>query len=99
MNLTPEQMEKCAPDHPIFFVLERLKLVQDKLVAADPEIGTHLKAIHTHLRDYEELAHLLSPAQIGVLMKGLQKYTAISLVVEDQNKGTRKKKPTADDLL
>lgn len=100
MNLTPEQLAKCQPDHPIFAVLERLTAVEEKMLKADPEISTHLREIWKHLQQYEELSHLLSPEQIGVLMKGLQKHTAIQLVIEDAKKGTRgKKKVTVDDLI
>lgn len=102
MNLTPEQLAKTSPDHPIHQVMERLRLVEEKMQKADPEIGTHLKEIHKHLRQYEELAHLLTPEQIGVFMRGMQKYTAIVLVTEDQGKkksSSRSKKPTVDDLI
>lgn len=100
MNLTPEQLTKCEPGHPIFNVIERLTLIENKLIAQDPEIKTHLKVIHSELQQYEELAHLLTPEQIGVLMKGLQKHSAIQLVVEEQTKTRGKsKKVSVDDLI
>ena len=99
MNLTPEQLAKTTVDHPIHSVLERMQKIQDKMTTADPEIGTHLKAIHKTLQEYEDLAHLLTPEQIGVLMKGLQKYTAISLVMEEAKKSKKSKKVSVDDLM
>jgi len=101
MTPTKEQLEKLSVDHPIFTVLERMSLVEEKMAKADPEIGTHLRVIHKTLGEYEELAHLLSPEQIGVLMKGLQKHTGIQLVMEDQAKGSRgkSKKTTVDDII
>jgi hypothetical protein len=101
MNLTPEQSANLSPDHPIFQVMERITKIQEKMVAQDPEIGTHLAAVHKMLGQYEELSHLLTPEQIGVLMQGLQKHTTISLVVEDQKKGTRgkSKKIGVDDIF
>lgn len=99
MELTPEQLLKCGVDHPIHEVLSRMAEVEKRLLAGDPEISTHLKAIWTQLQEYDDLAHLLSPQQIGVLMKGLQKHTGISLVVEDKKRPSKSKKITADDLL
>lgn len=101
MNLTPEQTAKITdPAHPIFAVLEKLDVIEKKLLEQDPQISTHLREIHKYLAEYDELPHLLSPTQIGVLMKGLQKHTAIQLVVDEQSKGSRgKKKPTVDDLI
>ena len=99
MNLTPEQLEKLSPDHPLFKVIERLGLIEQKMTAQDPEIGTHLKAIHTELRQYEELAHLLTPEQIGVFMKGLQKYAAVSLVMDAPKKSGKSKKIGVDDII
>ena len=101
MNLTPEQSAKCAPDHPIYQVMDRLEKIQDTMLRNDPELRTHLKEIHKLCKEYEELAHILTPEQIGVLMKGMQKYTAISIVTEDAKKPSSKKlgKLTTDDLI
>lgn len=99
MELTPEQLAKTTPDHPIHQVLERMTAIEQKLLQNDPEISTHLKAIWTHLQEYEDLAHLLTPQQIGILMKGLQKHSAISLIVEDKKRPSKSKKVTAEDLL
>lgn len=101
MNLTPEQAAKCSVDHPIYQVMERLEKIQDTMLRNDPELRTHLKAIHTLCKEYEELAHILTPEQIGVMMKGMQKYAAISIVTEGAKKPTSKKlkNTTVDDLI
>ncbi len=100
MNLTPEQLAKTTPDHPIHVVMERLEKVQAGLLRNDPELSTHLKVIHKQLSEYEELAHLLTPEQIGVLMKGFQQMTSISLITEKAKTPSKKgPKVTVDDLL
>lgn len=100
MNLTPEQAEKLTPDHPIFLCIDRMTKIEEKMKANDPEIATHLREIWKHMQQYEELAHLLNPEQIGVMMKGLQKHTAIQLVVEAPKSASKKsKKVGVDDLI
>jgi hypothetical protein len=99
VNFTPEQLAKVTPDHPIMQVMERLTAIENKMTQNDPEISGHLKAIWKELQTYEELAHLLTPEQIGVLMRGMQKHTAIQLVVETPAKARKKNKPSVDDLI
>lgn len=85
MNLTPEQLAKVGPDHPIMQLMERMTAIEQKLAANDPEISTHLKEIMKLMGTYEELAHILTPDQIAVAMKGLQKHVGIQLVIEEQS--------------
>lgn len=101
MNLTSEQSAGLQPDHPIYVVCERMTQIEQKMLKNDPEIAGHLKEIWKMLHEYEELAHLLTPEQIGILTRGLQKHTAITLVVEDGKKKSsgKSKKPTVDDLI
>lgn len=99
MNLTPEQLAKLTPDHPIFLCIERMTAIEEKMKAQDPQIGTHLREIWKHMQEYEELAHLLTPEQIGSLMKGMQKHTAIQLVVDTPSKSKKAKKVGVDDLI
>lgn len=98
MNLTPEQAARLDPNNPIFVVLERLKLVEEKMKVQDPQISTHLREIWKHMQQYEELAHLLSEEEIGILFRGLQKHTAIDLVVNATSKG-KSKKVGVQDLI
>lgn len=99
MNLTPEQTAKLTPDHPIFAIISRMDAIEQRLATNDPEISTHLREIWKHMQQYEELAHLLTPEQIGVLMKGLQKHTAIQLVVDAPKSSRKSKKVGVDDLI
>lgn len=98
MNLTPEQTAKLDPNNPIFVVMERIALIQAKMLAQDPQISTHLKEIWKHMQQYEEIAHLLTEEEIGVVFRALQKHTAIELVVNTPSKG-KSKKVSASDLI
>ncbi len=99
MNLTPEQLAKTTPDHPIHIVNARIAAIQERMTKNDPEISTHLREVHKMLREYEELAHLLSPEDIGILMRGFQKHTGISLVVDAPKGRAKKEKIGYDDLV
>jgi hypothetical protein len=99
MNLTPEQTAKLTPDHPIFVVLERMNAIEEKMKTNDPQIATHLKEIWKHMQQYEELAHLLTPEQIGIIMRGLQKHTMVQLIVDSPSKSKKSKKVGVDDLV
>lgn len=99
MQLTSEQLAKVNPDHPILAVVDRLTKIEEGMLKNDPELPTHLKAIWKEMQQYEELAHLLTPEQIGVLTKGLQKHTAIQLVIEDAPKRKKSTKIGVDDLI
>lgn len=99
MQLTNEQAAGLAPDHPVFVVLQRLDEIERRMKIQDPEISTHLKEIWKVAHQYEDIAHLLSPEQIGVLMKGLQKHAGIQLVTESKPSSRKSKKVSADDLI
>ena len=99
MQLTSDQLAKLTPDHPIISVIERLTKIEEGMLKNDPELPTHLKSIWKEMSQYEELAHLLTPDQIGVLTKGLQKHTAIQLVIEDAPKRKKSTKVGVDDLI
>ena len=79
--------------------MTRIHAIEERMKTNDPEISTHLREVHKHLREYEELAHLLSPEDIGILMRGFQKHAGISLVVEQKTKSTKKAKVGVDDLI
>jgi hypothetical protein len=99
MNITPEQAGKMDPNNPIFVVMEKLQLIEQKMKAQDPLISTHLKEIWKHMQQYEELAHLLNDEEIGVLFRGLSKHTGITLVAEDSGKRKKAPKVGVDDLI
>lgn len=74
--MTPS--EPTSPEHGK--VLERLQSLEDALIAQDPMMKVHLAEIHKHLIQYEELVHLLTEDQIGILMAGQQSHTNTVLV-------------------
>lgn len=99
MNLTEEQLAKITdPNHPIMLVIERMNKIQDLMAKNDPEIKTHLREIWKACQQYEELAHILTPEQIGVYTKGMQKYSGQYLVVEGAGKKKKSGKTTVDDI-
>jgi len=70
--------------------------------ADDPMFATHLRAIHNNLIKYEELAMLLSEAQIAVIINGAEKKLGIVLAAETTGtkpgKGKSLKNVSAADL-
>jgi hypothetical protein len=99
MELTQEQLAKLTPDHPILVVIERMTLIEKKMKENDPLIASHLKEIWKHMQQYEELAHLLTPEQIGSLSRALQKHTSVTLVVDTPKSKGKAKKYSVDDLV
>lgn len=76
-------------------VEQRIQEIGAALLRQDPMLPGHLEAIHKNLMQYEELTHLLSDEQIGVLMSGQKRYVAVQLVKETISKGSRAKTPKA----
>lgn len=80
--LTPEP-PKLDPADPLQFeMLTRLASLEEALLARDPLMKTHLGAIHKQLITHEELVHLLSPVQIGEIVRAQQSHTNTSLAQE-----------------
>lgn len=75
------------PTYSEFFT--SLNHLKERLHDIDPELPNHLRVIHTHLRNYDELAHLLSPEEIRTIIQGLKQHTGTELV-----KATAKKPKT-----
>jgi hypothetical protein len=61
-------------------LMQRLSGLQEAMLAADPDIKTHMREIHKLLIGFEELVHLLSDEEIGVIMKAQQGLTHTALV-------------------
>ena len=55
--------------------LERLQQLEEALLNRDPMMKQHLLEIHKQLIGYEELVHLLSDEQIGIIMAAQQLHT------------------------
>ena len=60
----------------------RIQQIEQGLLTQDPQLPTHLSAIHSALIQYEELVHLLSDAEIKTLIAGQKKHTGTQLVSE-----------------
>jgi hypothetical protein len=82
MSDTPEQpaVPTISPQHQS--VLLHLEEVEKLLLARDPAIKGHLAEIHKNLIQFEELTHLLTDEEIGVLMAGQQIQTDTTLLTE-----------------
>ena len=94
--------ETTAPVNPqLVALLPKLDALEKALLTADPLMPTHLKEIHKHLIQYEELAHLLTEEQISIILEGQQKKLGVLLAAEtSKTKSSTKIKGgvTADDL-
>lgn len=66
--------------------LARLAQLQAALLAKDPSMPMHLKEIHKQLIQYEELVHLLTPEDIGIIMAAQQQHTNTVLVAAGTTK-------------
>lgn len=60
--------------------LQNLAALEQSLLARDPMMKSHLLEIHKQLIGYEELVHLLSDEQIGIIMAAQQLHTNTVLV-------------------
>lgn len=81
--------EPTSPEHAA--ALERLQLLEDALIAKDPMMKVHLGEIHKNLIQYEELVHLLTDDQIGIMMAAQQNHTNTVLIGSaTSNKGKAK---------
>lgn len=87
------------PDHPAYAVEQRLTALEQALLAQDPLMPTHLKAIHKQLIEFPELVHLLKPEDWGKVMQAQQQYTKVKLVEETAKKPAAKKKVQLEDLF
>lgn len=74
-------------------ILQRLGLLEEALLAQDPEMPRHLGEIHRLLITHEELTHLLSDEQIAIVMSAQQIQTNTTLVASVT--GTAGKKAAA----
>jgi hypothetical protein len=57
-----------------------LNHLKERLHDIDPELPNHMRTIHANLRNYDELAHLLSLDEIRTIIQGLKKHTGTELV-------------------
>lgn len=71
-------LDSSIPTHAA--ALQRLELLHKALLERDPMMPNHLLEIHKQLITYEELVHLLTDEQIGIIMQAQQQHTNTTLI-------------------
>lgn len=75
------------PTNPVHFAfLDRLKQVEETLLARDPMMKTHLLEIHKAMIQHEEIVNLLRPQEIAKIMAAQQTHTNMVLVRDSVKK-------------
>ena len=75
-----------------------LASLEQALLAKDPMMPQHLRASHQLLISYPETVHLLDDDEIARLISAAQIHTGIEIVKATAAKGGSRKKISADDL-
>lgn len=70
-------------------IIQRIDTLQQQLREGSPNYESSLHTIHQALRKDEEIVHLLSDEQIGVIVEGLAKKKNIVIATE-KAKSTKK---------
>lgn len=77
----------------------RINDLQKALLQSDDQFGTHLKAIHKTLHEFDDLPHLLTDDQKRTIVEGYKKYRGVQMVKKIvEKKGSGKRKVTEDDI-
>lgn len=71
--------------------LARLSALERSLLDRDPMMKNHLAEIHKQLISFEELTHLLSEEQIGIIMAAQQVHTNKVLVTSGSTTAGKKR--------
>lgn len=96
--MTSVSTNSNIPPEVLSSVQEKIQLLEAALIAKDPELRTHLQAIHKTLLTYPETVALLRDEEIGTTIRAMEAYTNTK-IVEDKVKGTggsRKQKVNLD---
>lgn len=74
--------------------------LQDLLLRCHPQMPTLLQQIHTAIRQDEDLAHLLTPEERGIIVRGLKthKNIVIATATVKSKGGKSMKNITVEDL-
>lgn len=93
----PGQQTNLSPD-----VVSKLTMslasLEQALLVKDPMMPTHLRASHQLLISYPETVHLLDDDEIARLISAAQIHTQIEIVKAGTARAGSKKKISADDL-
>jgi hypothetical protein len=87
------------PNHPAYQLDAKLTALEQALVADDPLMPGHLKAVHTQLIQFPELIQLLQPEDYGKVIAAHSKYTGQVLVSAKVAKASTKRKVSIDDIM
>ena len=88
-NLSPDVVAKLTMS---------LASLEQALLAKDPMMPKHLKESHQLLISYPETVHLLDDDEIARLISAAQIHTGVEIVKAAAAKGGSRKKISADDL-
>lgn len=89
-----------SPPSSTDLVLSRLSTLQEELEKNIPSYKDSLRTIHNILRQDEDLVHVLSEEQIGVIIAALSKHKGVVIATSSiKGVGKNAKKPiVAEDL-
>lgn len=90
-----QDLEKSHPDHPIFAMIEELKLAQDNNL---PNFHTALRDIHLFMAKDPEVVTILPDAEIGIIVAGLKKVQGDVQLAAPKG-STKKRAPIEADML
>lgn len=96
-----EQTKTINPEIEGKIIFSRIEKLEQALEAEIPEYASILHTIHRALSKDDELTHLLSDEQIGVLIRAMKERKNVVLVEEKKSKQAKKplSKTTLDDIL
>lgn len=75
---------------------KRIETLKESLLANDPQMPTLLAQIHQNLIKYPDLVHLLKEEEIGLIVKGLERHTQITILAEVKTSAKKLKNVDAD---
>lgn len=93
----PGQQTTLSPDI-VSKLTMSLASLEQALLAKDPMMPQHLRASHQLLISYPETVHLLDDDEIARLISAAQIHTQIEIVKAGTSRAASKKKISADDL-
>lgn len=96
-----EQTKTINPEIEGKIIFSRIEKLEQALEAEIPEYASILHQIHKALSKDDELTHLLSDEQIGILIRSMKERKNVVLVEEKKAKSAKKplSKTTLDDIM
>lgn len=91
------ELDRSNPVH--FNFLSKLKELETALLVRDPQMKTHLAAIHKTMIQYDDIPNLLSAQEIAKIMSAQQVHTNTTLAQTVAKKSSSKKSVTSNLTL